>query len=112
MCLDTATDLNETLSTVPDDNSDAGIYSGCENNFYEISNCDNESLYIPIVPILTEQSAIPMIVDKDAVDHIPKNPLPCGRNHVCAHGAATHTYSCTELCSSYLWWRSLEKDIM
>ena len=36
--------------------------------FYELSNCDNEILYIFIVPTLSEESAIPMIADKDGVD--------------------------------------------
>ena len=67
---------------------------GYEKNFCELRNCD-ESLYIPIVPTLTEESAIPITVDEDAVDHIPKKNPPCGRSHVCAHGAAAHTYSCT-----------------
>ena len=79
--------------------------------FYnELSDCDNESLFIPIVPTLFEESAIRMIADEDTVDHIPKNPPPCGRSHVCAHGAAARTYSCTEWSSSYLCWRSLEKE--
>ena len=74
---------------------------GYEKNFCELRNCD-ESLYIPIVPTLTEESAIPITVDEDAVDHIPKKTPPCGKSHVCAHGAAAHTYSCIEWCSSYL----------
>ena len=100
-----ATDMNETLNTVPDDNvhTDKKIYN-------ELSDCCNESLYIPIAPTLFEESAIPMIADEDAVDHIPKNPPPCGRSHVCAHGAAANTSSCTEWSSSYLYWRSLEKE--
>ena len=73
MCLDTTTDINETLSIVPGDNSDADIDLRYEKIFYELRNCDNKSLYIPIVSTLTEESAIPIIVDKDAVDHITKN---------------------------------------
>ena len=73
MCLDTTTDMNETLSIVPGDNSDADIDLRHEKIFYELRNCDNKSLYIPIVSTLTEESAIPIIVDKDAVDHITKN---------------------------------------
>ena len=73
MCLDTTTDMNETLSIVPGDNSDADIDLRYEKIFYELRNCDNKSLYIPIVSTLTEESAIPIIVDKDAVDHITKN---------------------------------------
>ena len=55
--------------------------------------CDyvNESLYIPIVPTLSEESAIPIIADEDAADHIPKNPPQCDRGHGCAHGAAACT---------------------
>ena len=73
MCLDATTDMNETLSIVPGDNSDADIDLRYEKIFYELRNCDNKSLYIPIVSTLTEESAIPIIVDKDAVDHITKN---------------------------------------
>ena len=43
------------------------------------------------VPTLSEESAIPMIADKKAVNHIPKIYPPCGKSHVCAHGAAAHT---------------------
>ena len=55
--------------------------------------CDyvNESLYIPIVPTLSEESAIPILSDEDAVNHIPKNPPQCDRSHGCAHGAAART---------------------
>ena len=52
---------------------------------------DLVSLYISIVPPLSEESAIPMIADEDAVDHIPKNPPQCDRSHGCAHGAAART---------------------
>ena len=52
---------------------------------------DLGSLYIPIVPTLSEESAIPMIADKDAVDHIPKNTPKCDRSHGCAHSAAART---------------------
>ena len=112
MGLDTAFDMNEKHNTlpVPGDNSDADIGLGQEKNFYELINCDNESLYTIIVLTLTEESATPIIVDKDAADHIPKKNPPCGRSYVCPHGAATHTYSCTKWCSSYLWWRSWEKE--
>ena len=82
------------------DNSDHDINLGYEKNFYEFRNCDNKSLYIPIVPTLTEESAIPIIVDEDAVDHIPKKPPPCGRSDVCTQGAVVLTYTCTEWCSS------------
>ena len=56
-----------------------------------IRDYDNESLYIPIAPTLSEESAIPMIADEDAVDHIYKNTPKCDRRHGCAHGAAAHT---------------------
>ena len=72
MCLDTAIDMNETPNTAPGENFDADFDLGCEKNFYELRNCDNESLDIPIVPTLTEESVIPILVDEDAVDHIPK----------------------------------------
>ena len=75
MYLDTATDMNETLNPVPGDNSDADFDLGYEKNFQNgISDYDNESPYIPIVPTLSEESAIPIIVYEDAVDHIPKEP--------------------------------------
>ena len=92
MCLDTVTDMNETLNTVPGDNSDADIDLGYQNNVHnELSDCDNESLHILIVPTLSKKSAIPMDVDEDAVDHIPKNPPICGTSHGCSHCAATRT---------------------
>ena len=47
----------------------------------DFSDYDNESLYIPIVPTLSEESAIPMIADEDVVDHILKNSLQCDRSH-------------------------------
>ena len=50
ICLDTVTDMNETLNTVPDDNSDIDIDLGYEKNFHSgLSDYDNESLYIPVV---------------------------------------------------------------
>ena len=52
---------------------------------------DLVSLYISIVPSLSEESAIPMIADEDAVDHISKNNPKCDRRHGCAHGAAART---------------------
>ena len=104
MCLDTATDMNETLKTVPGDNSDADIDLGYKKNFYELRHYDNNSLYIPIVPTLTEESAIPITVDEDTVDHIPTKKPSCCRSHVRAHGADAHTYSCTEWrYLLYLW---------
>ena len=52
---------------------------------------DLVSLYISIVPPLSEESVIPMIADEDAVDHISKNTPKCDRRHGCAHGAAART---------------------
>ena len=52
---------------------------------------DLVSLYISIVPPLSEEPAIPMIADEDAVDHISKNTPKCDRRHGCAHGAAART---------------------
>ena len=89
MCLDTVTDMNETLNTVTDDNSDAVIDLGYEKNFLNgLSDYDNEGRYIHIAPTLSEESVIPMIADEDAVDNIPKNPPQCDRSHGFAHGAA------------------------
>ena len=80
------------LNTVPGDNSDADIDLVYETNLYNgLSDYDNDSLYIPIVPTVTEESAISMIADEDAVDHIAKNVPPFGRSRVCAYGAAACT---------------------
>ena len=84
--------MNETLNTVTCGNSDAVIDLGNQKNFHNgLSNYDNESLYILIAPTLSEESAIPMIADEDAVDHIPKNLPQCDRSHGHAHGATAHT---------------------
>ena len=92
MCLDTLTYMNKTFNTVTSDNSGAVIDLGYEKSFHNgLSDYDNESLYIPIAPTLSEESAIPMFADEDAVDHIPKNPSQCDRSHGCAHGAAART---------------------
>ena len=94
MCLDPVTDLNEALNIVIGDNSDAVIDLGYEKNFHNgVSDYDNESLYIPIAPTLSEESAIPMIADEGAVDHIPKNSWQCDRSHRCAHGTTACTCS-------------------
>ena len=86
--------LNEILYFVTGDNSDAVIDLGYEKNFHNgVSDYDNESLYIPIVPTLSEEYAIPMIADEGAVDHIPKNSRQCDRSHRCAHGATACTCS-------------------
>ena len=50
---------------------------------------------------MSEESAIPMIADEDAVDHIPKNLPQCDRSHGCAQGAAARNCTCTEWCSFY-----------
>ena len=74
MCLDTVTDMTEKLNIVTADNSNAVIDLGYEKRFHSgLSDHDNESLYIPIVPTLFEESAVPMIADEDAVEHILKN---------------------------------------
>ena len=90
MCLDTVTDMNKALNIVPGDNSDAAIDLDDKNFHNRLSVYDNESLYIPIVPTLSEESAIPMIAD-GAVDHIPINPPQYNRSHGCAYGAAART---------------------
>ena len=69
--------------TVSDDNSDDDIDLGYEKNFHnELSHYHNESLYIPIVPNLSEESAISMISDEDAFNHFPQNSPACGRRYV------------------------------
>ena len=69
MCLDTVTNMNEILNTVPGD-IDVGYQKKFHNGFSEY---DNESLFITIVGTLSEESAIPTIADEDVVDHILKN---------------------------------------
>ena len=45
MCLGKGNDTNETLKTVPGNNSDTDIDLGYEKNFYNgLSHYDNESL--------------------------------------------------------------------
>ena len=74
MCLDKVTDMNEKLNIVTADNSNAVIDLGYEKRFHNgLSDHDNESLYIYIAPALSEESAVPMIADEDAVEHILKN---------------------------------------
>lgn len=96
MRLDTDINMNEILNTVLGDNSDADIDLGCEENFYnDIIACNSDSLYIPIIPTLSVGSVIPMIADKDTVDHVPKSSTLCGRIHICAHGSTVLTLSFT-----------------
>ena len=84
--------MNETLNIVTDDNCNAVIDLVYEKNFHNgLSHYGHESLYIPIVPTFSQESAIPMIADEDSVDHILKNSSRCDRGHGCAQGAATHT---------------------
>ena len=84
--------MNEALDIVTGDNSDAVIDLGYEKNFQiGLSDYDNGSLYICIVTTLSEESAILMIADEDAFDHISKNPPQCDRSHCCAHGPTTCT---------------------
>ena len=99
MCLDTATYMNETLNTVPDDNFDADIDLGYEKNFYELRKCDNESLYIPIVPTLTEEFAIPILLMKN----------PPGVVEVMF---VLMVLLLILIVSAYLWWRSWEKELL
>ena len=90
MCLYIVTDMSETLNIVTGDNSDAVIDLD-EKNFHNgLRDYDNESLYIPIAPTLSEESAIPVIAD-DTVDYIPINSPQYDRSHGCAHGAASRT---------------------
>ena len=74
MCLYTAIDRNETLSTVPGDNSDADINLGYDKNYFELINCDNGAFLYLLFPLQMKNS---IIVDEDAVDHIPKKIPPC-----------------------------------
>ena len=65
--------MNETLDLVTGDNSDAVIDFGYWKNFHNwLSDYDNKNLYTPIIPTLSEDSAISMIADEDTFDHIPK----------------------------------------
>ena len=65
---------------------------GYEKNFHNgLSDYDNESLYVLIVPTLSEESAIFVIDDEDTVDLISKNVTQCDRSHGFAHGVATCT---------------------
>ena len=83
--------MNEILNTVLGDNSDADIDLGCEENFYnDIIACNSDSPYIGSVG-----SVIPMIADKDAVDHVPKSSTLFGRIYICAHGSTVLTLSFT-----------------
>ena len=92
MCLDTLTYMNKTFNAVTSDNSGAVIDLGYEKCFHNgLSDYDNESLYIPIAPTLSGESANPMIADEDAVNHIPKSFPQCDRGHGCAHGTVART---------------------
>lgn len=88
--------MTEILDTLLGYNSDTDIdLGGHEKNFYnELSDCDNESLYMSSVPTFSEKSAIPAIVDENVVDHFPKSPSPRGRSHVWTDGGTARTYSC------------------
>ena len=84
--------MNEALDTVTSDNSNTFIDLGYEKNFHiGLSDYDNGSLYIRIATTLSEESAILMITDEDAFDHISKNPQQYDRSHCCAHRPATYT---------------------
>ena len=43
--------------------------------YNELSDCDNESLYITIAPTLHEKAANLVFADEDLVDHVP-NKIP------------------------------------
>ena len=90
MCLYIVTDMSETLNIVTGDNSDAVIDLDEKNFLNGLIDYDNESLYIPIAPTLSEESVIPVIAD-DTVEYIPVNSPQCDRSHGCAHGAAART---------------------
>ena len=90
MCLYIVTDMSETLNIVTGDNSDAVIDLDEKNFLNGLIDYDNESLYIPIAPTLSEESAIPVIAD-DTVDYIPINSPQSDGSHGCAHGAAART---------------------
>ena len=96
ICLDTAIGMTEILDTLLGYNSDTDIdLGGHEKNFHnELSDCDNESLYMSTVPTLSEKSAIHAIVDENVVDHFPKSPSARGRSHVWTDGGTARTYSC------------------
>ena len=86
MCLDTAIDMNEILNTVM-----VMILMLIDLVYEKIFIMSlvivkmRACIYLSTVPTLSEESATPMIAAEDPVDHILKNPPPCGRNHVCAH---------------------------
>ena len=90
MCLYIVTDMSDALNIVTGDNSDAVIDLDEKNFLNGLIDYDNESLYIPIAPTLSEESAIPVIAD-DTVDYIPINSPQSDRSHGCAHGAAART---------------------
>ena len=84
--------MKHLILTVSGDNSDADIDLGYEKQFHNgLNGYNNESLYIPIVPTLSEESAVSMIADEYALDHIPINSTICGKSHACAHSAAART---------------------
>ena len=96
LCLDTAIGMTEILDALLGYNSDTDIdLGGHEKSFNnELSDCDNESLYMYSVPALSKKSAIHAIVHENVVDHFPKSPSPHGRSHVCTDGGTAGTYSC------------------
>ena len=80
------------------------LIQGYEKIFHnELSDYDNESLYVPIAPILSEEFAIPMMADEDAADHIPKTIPQCDRSHGCAHGAAGGGHDIVDTLPTFCW---------
>ena len=94
--LDTATDINKRLNTVPDDDFEADTDLGDEKIFYNnLIDCNNDSLYIAIVPTYLKNLLFPRLLMKMLLIKF-LNFTPCAKNHVCTHGTAACTYSCTE----------------
>ena len=60
MCLDTVTDMNETLNTVPSDNSDADIDLEYKKNFRNgLSDYDNENCIYLLFPLYLRNLLFP-----------------------------------------------------
>ena len=58
--LNTATDINKRLNTVPGDDFETDTDLGDKKNFYnELIDCNNDSLYIAIVPTYLKNLLFP-----------------------------------------------------
>ena len=80
------------------------LIQGYQKIFHnELSDYDNESLYIPIAPILSEEFGIPMMADEDAVDHIPKTIPQCDKSHGCDQGDAGGVHDIVGTLPTF-WW--------